>query len=55
MTEAMYDLLYIIDSLVRIVMMLSIIFMIMYFVKHLKKCAKRTYQSIDFGRIHDEK
>ena len=55
MTEAMYDLIYMIDALVRILMMLSIIFMIAYFVRHFKECAKRKYESLNYGRIHDEK
>ena len=55
MTEAMYDLIYLIDALIRIIMMLSIIFIIIYFIRHFKECAKRKYESLDYGRIHDEK
>ena len=54
MTEAMYDLIYLIDALVRILMMGSIIFMIVYLIRHFKECAKKKYESLDYGRIHDE-
>ena len=54
MSEAMYDLLYIIDTIVRVFMMLSIISIIGYFMKHFKKCAKKKYESINYGRLHDE-
>ena len=54
MTEAMYDLIYLIDSLVRILMMGSIIFMIVYFIRHFKECARIKYESLDYGRIHDD-
>ena len=55
MSEAMFDLLYIIDVLVRVLMMISIISMIIYFIRYFKECAKRKYESLDYGRIHDEK
>ena len=54
MSEAMYDLIYLIDSLVMIFMMGSIIFMIIYFIRHFKECVKKKYESLDYGRIHDE-
>ena len=55
MTDAIYDLIYLIYSLVQIFMMVSIIFMIAYFIRHFKECAKRKYESLNYGRIHDEK
>ena len=55
MTEAMYDLIYLIHSLVQILMMLSIISIIIYFIRHFKQCAKNKYESLNYGRIHDEK
>ena len=55
MTEAMYDLIYLIDALIRIIMMLSIISIIIYFIRHFKECARKKYESLDYGRIHDEK
>ena len=36
MTEGLFDLLYIIDTLVRIIMMTSITFIIIYFIKYFK-------------------
>mgnify|MGYP005830024277 FL=1 len=54
MTEAMYDLIYLIDALVRILMMLSIISIIIYFIRHFKECAKKKYESLNYGRIHNE-
>ena len=55
MSDAMFDLLYIIDTVVRLLMMLSIMQMAIYFIRYFKECAKKKYESLEYGRIHNEK
>ena len=55
MSDAMFDLLYIIDTVVRVLMMLSIMQMTIYFIRYFKECAKKKYESLEYGRIHNEK